>query len=169
MTPDRRRFRPHHDTPMRREYHRRLSVAYRAEMEFVLRAEAAIYAQDAELVRGPHTQLYVVADGFEALKFGVARNPAERLAGLQIGNPRPLLLLADAPGTVALERLLHRLMVDDRISGEWFRTTNRVLALASLVVAAAEQCDDVTEHGGGELGAEFTVASMSYRCEVLAA
>lgn len=54
------------------------------------------------------------------VKIGTSRNPAQRLADLQVGSPVPLSLLWKTPGTRELERMLHDYFVHYRSHGEWF-------------------------------------------------
>jgi excisionase family DNA binding protein len=61
------------------------------------------------------------------IKIGFARDVSERLAALQIANPHPLRLLASLPGTVRLERALHRRFAEHRLRGEWFRPAPELL------------------------------------------
>ena len=51
----------------------------------------------------------------------------ERIAGLQTGNPRNLVLLAERPGTKADEKALHAKYIGDNVLHEWFRPTLAVL------------------------------------------
>lgn len=66
-----------------------------------------------------------------AVKIGKANNPHMRLGHLQVGNPTELRFLAVTRGGEKLERLLHHVLYDDRIRGEWFAPSDRVLACAS--------------------------------------
>lgn len=59
------------------------------------------------------------------VKIGIAKDVAERLSTLQIGNPRRLVvILESAPMSLlqarALESSLHRRFKRERIRGEWF-------------------------------------------------
>jgi hypothetical protein len=73
---------------------------------------------------------YAISDG-TALKIGTSNDhPALRLAKLQTGNPRPLRLLAHT--TAYRERVLHRVLHRERLRGEWFKITRRVLDIVRL-------------------------------------
>jgi hypothetical protein len=69
--------------------------------------------------------VYAITDG-TAVKIGkvLGQHPRERLAELQTGNPRPLVLLAYTHGR---EAAWHKVLSRDRIRGEWFAPTERVL------------------------------------------
>jgi hypothetical protein len=56
-------------------------------------------------------------------KIGKASNLSTRLAGLQAGNPHELNVVAviTTEAYEVLERALHRLYIDQRVHGEWFR------------------------------------------------
>ena len=61
-----------------------------------------------------------------AVKIGHTKKD-DRIAGLQTGNPRPLVLLAERPGTKDDERALHAKFIGDNVLHEWFRPTLSVL------------------------------------------
>lgn len=84
-----------------------------------------------------------------AIKIGTTRgNPHARLRDLQTGNPEPLVLLAVMPGGPDVERGLHDRFVDSRLTGEWFRPTERLLGFVEGVTAAcgAVPADDGRRH-----------------------
>ena len=62
------------------------------------------------------------------IKIGIALDPAERLAGLQISHFEKLSLLTTAPGGIRLETKLHHRFAHLRIRGEWFRPAPELLA-----------------------------------------
>jgi hypothetical protein len=81
----------------------------------------------ARMVDGRDTGeiVYAISDG-TAVKIGkvIGQHPRERLAELQTGNPRPLVLVAYTHGR---EAVWHRVLSRDRVRGEWFRLSERVL------------------------------------------
>lgn len=69
--------------------------------------------------------VYAITDG-TAVKLGKsADHPTLRLATLQTGNPRRLRLVAYTIGLK--EQVVHKLFRRDRLLGEWFRITARLL------------------------------------------
>ena len=73
--------------------------------------------------------VYAILDqASRAVKIGRTggRHPVERLKALQTGCPNPLVLLAWTHGK---EAAYHRVLSGDRLRGEWFRLTPRVLAV----------------------------------------
>jgi hypothetical protein len=62
------------------------------------------------------------------VKIGIALDPKQRLAGLQISHFERLTLLAAAPGGIRLETQLHRRFAHLQIRGEWFRFTPEIEA-----------------------------------------
>jgi hypothetical protein len=69
-----------------------------------------------------------VLDGRGQLKIGVANSPQGRLDDLQKASPVKLKLIATIPnGGYALERRLHEMFADERLHGEWFRPSERLL------------------------------------------
>jgi hypothetical protein len=63
-----------------------------------------------------------------AVKIGYAQDAEFRIADLQTGNPRKLVLLGVLRGTVADERDLHAKYIADNVLGEWFRPTAELLS-----------------------------------------
>lgn len=112
-----------------------------------LELELKLYNRRTELSDGAHTYLYVVEET-SAVKLGIAaRNLANRLSNLQVGNPRPLTLIAYLPATLALERFLHGWLSSERVAGEWFNKSRRVYEVCAMLVSVAEQCDDLVAAG----------------------
>lgn len=74
--------------------------------------------------------VYFISDG-EAIKIGWSPNPHTRKKALATGNPRPLKVLAQIPGSIRDEKLLHLLLAPYRIrtDGEWFRAEKPLWAL----------------------------------------
>lgn len=60
-------------------------------------------------------------------KIGYAVNPVKRLAELQTGMPYTLRLLAMFPGSRTDEAEWHADYAADRVRGEWFRVTPRLM------------------------------------------
>ncbi len=89
------------------------------------------------------TYLYAIGDGSGAIKFGVSRNPSERLAQLQTGNPRRLELISKASGlgldaydvAKSAEEVLHLRLgeVGLRLVGEWFAPSLTTTIVAELI------------------------------------
>lgn len=63
--------------------------------------------------------------GTRKFKIGFVSNGkdgiANRIRVLQTGNPAPLELVARMPGGISQEHLLHKILKDLRIRGEWFQ------------------------------------------------
>ena len=82
------------------------------------------------------TDVYFVQSGESGpIKIGVAVDVAARIAVLQTATPTPLELLGVVPrGGRELERLLHKELAEDRLTGEWFWPSEKVQArLATLL------------------------------------
>jgi hypothetical protein len=72
--------------------------------------------------------VYFAQEDGGPIKIGHTTGPlSRRLSLLQIGNPRPLKILAAYPGDVFEEQRLHLLFEAERIRGEWFRATHRLV------------------------------------------
>ena len=71
--------------------------------------------------------IYLISDD-EYLKIGYSVSPAARLADLQTGNARPLILLGTIEGTTAYERFLHAKYEHLNVRQEWFEFDTSILA-----------------------------------------
>lgn len=71
------------------------------------------------------------------VKIGYSKNPEERLAELQTGNPIRLKLLATFPGDAKTEKGLHEAFAKYHWQGEWFRFDGH---LKASVIALKEKC-----------------------------
>ena len=88
--------------------------------------------------------VYVISDGANARKIGVARNVKSRLSSLQTGVYHKLLIEASYPSDDALmvERVAHHLLREKRIRGEWFDVTDKE------AISAVQQAIEFIERGG---------------------
>lgn len=75
----------------------------------------------------PHSFVYFIQASCGGIKIGVAKNPSGRLAQLQIGHPEPLNLLGSIAGALPTEQALHTFYAPERVRGEWFRPSARLL------------------------------------------
>lgn len=140
-------------------------AAYHETESFRIAFELALYQRRPKMLQGSQTNIYCIAeDDGAAWKIGVARNPQERLATLQVGNPRPLLLYAWAPAPQALESYIHHVLRRERLTGEWF-SGRRTLAVASAIDAIQEQGDDVFTMDAQELDLEDALYILTSRVE----
>lgn len=64
---------------------------------------------------------FIRAVGTSRIKLGFSAEPEKRLRELQTASPNRLVLLAKWPGTVAIERQLHKEFAEYRVRGEWFK------------------------------------------------
>jgi len=69
-----------------------------------------------------------------AVKVGWARDPDERIKGLQTGNPRVLKILGTIPALRSEEPVVHAELQSDNVLQEWFRPTPKVLAKFGLAI-----------------------------------
>jgi hypothetical protein len=91
-----------------------------------LHLEAAVRAAGDGLV------YFVQCDERGPIKIGYTRGHKlkQRLSGLQVGSPFPLILRRTFPGTRELERKLHDLFRTERLTGEWFWATPELASVA---------------------------------------
>ncbi len=75
-----------------------------------------------------------------AIKIGytAGEDADARRRALQTGNPSVLVLLGTMPGDVEEERRLHAYFAADRVAGEWFRPTPRLIRWISEAVTAGQ-------------------------------
>ena len=59
----------------------------------------------------------------QCVKIGFAFNVRKRFDTLQASHPFPLAVLGFCPGGQRLERRLHKEFGEDRLNGEWFRSS----------------------------------------------
>lgn len=72
--------------------------------------------------------VYIVkAEDSGRIKIGITSNPVRRLALMQVGSPERLHLVGTAPGGRSVESRLHADLEGDRLHGEWFEATDRVI------------------------------------------
>lgn len=82
----------------------------------------------------PTSSVYFIRehpDGF--IKIGVARDAAGRMKSLQTASARDLRLLGTIPGGRDVELRLHERFAGERVRGEWFKPSPRLLAYISRV------------------------------------
>jgi adenine deaminase len=73
--------------------------------------------------------VYFIQEGVRgAIKIGWANDPAARMASLQTANPRRLRALGLISGGPYDEMNWHMRFKDTRLSGEWFKRTNELVA-----------------------------------------
>jgi hypothetical protein len=94
------------------------------------------------------------------MKVGRAVNERMRMADLQIGNPRELVIRAALDQPDSVERYFHDLLAPYWVRGEWYRTDSLVSLCALACAQAGEVCPsdicgglDKGKTGGPLLGA----------------
>ena len=106
--------------------------------------------------------VYVIREkGDEAIKVGVAKDPAERLKTLQTGNRRELVLLHVIPGGHDTESHFHRRLWDYRVRGEWFEG-KAVAPFLTYFVGLAERMMDEYVAGSGQPPHVFEVDPLRF-------
>ncbi len=61
------------------------------------------------------------------LKIGLSVNPKKRLSTLQTSSPYRLSIIRTIPGGADVERLLHQEFQSLKMSGEWFKWSNKII------------------------------------------
>jgi hypothetical protein len=116
---------------------RLLTPEERAKKEAEAEANVARWrAEETERrsrIKGKSHVYFIQQGDSGAIKIGCSKNPSQRLAGLQTGHSEPLRLLTCAVGSQAQERALHDRFAHLRVSGEWFRPADDLMAYIRLV------------------------------------
>lgn len=83
--------------------------------------------------------IYFIASAETArIKIGfTAGDPVARLKNLQTGSPTKLTLLAHRSGTIDNEQWLHGEFAEERLHGEWFHASDRLVAFLGFVCWSA--------------------------------
>lgn len=68
----------------------------------------------------------------EVCKIGYSAAPEKRLAQLQTGCPFSLELLAVQEGSFTEERILHNMLKNEKLEGEWFNLTTTVTDMFNI-------------------------------------
>lgn len=87
------------------------------------------------------SRVYFIADEDGYIKIGQARDPQQRLAGLQTGHRQHLTLLGTLAGGPAREADLHRRFAEQRVRGEWFSPSPELLALIEGINVSTTESD----------------------------
>jgi hypothetical protein len=90
------------------------------------------------------TKLYAICtnDG-ERWKFGHAVNPVTRRSNLQVGSADPLILFAAVPARQSLEKYIHTVLDEHRLTGEWFSGASETLVIAEVLLSIEQLCEDM--------------------------
>ncbi|HEX6992112.1 MAG TPA: GIY-YIG nuclease family protein [Gemmatimonadales bacterium] len=101
---------------------------------FIAKLKADVRAEMAWRRRGdPSPRLFQGVYFFQVesgpIKIGIAAKPEIRLAQVRVSNHEHVRLIGLAVGGDILEKLLHETFAEDRIRGEWFRPSERLLAV----------------------------------------
>jgi len=73
------------------------------------------------------------------VKIGISTNVQGRLASLQTGFPYPLKVLATTPGGEGIEKGLHDIFAEHRLSGEWFKPEKELMDLITRLMNGEDE------------------------------
>jgi excisionase family DNA binding protein len=93
-----------------------------------------VHADYITLTRAQQS-VYFIQAASGPIKIGIALDPVERLAGLQISHFETLTLLAAVEGGITLETELHRRFAGHNIRGEWFEPHADIFAEIARLAA----------------------------------
>lgn len=139
---------PARHSPRRTPFQQRCVDAWRADKTMGFEFSVAVLRESHEILKTSSTGVYVVHDvTADRIKIGHSRDPIVRLASLAVGNSNPLELAVSTPGTVGLEKLIHRLLKEQRVSGEWFSITPYALVICELLISVNDYVRDFKSQG----------------------
>lgn len=82
----------------------------------------------------------------DVFKIGIAENVGKRLSELQIGNPRPLMVVSSFSLTNQMawltEQVFHRAFCSKRIRGEWFSLNELDISMFNKTCKQLQENDD---------------------------
>lgn len=90
-------------------------------------AETEAHKTRAPAPRTGEPSVYFIADEDGYVKIGTARNVNSRLASLQTASRQKLIVLGFTPGNHEDERRYHEMFAVDRVRGEWFRPSVKLM------------------------------------------
>lgn len=127
--------------PPMNEEHPDISAA-RIDLELKTSAKARDELAERKLAEELHRKEYpwlykvvyfVAAERSRLIKIGFASDIKNRFLSLSRSGPEPLRLVAIMPGTITAERQLHRRYSVERLHGEWFSITPRIVKFVNLL------------------------------------
>lgn len=80
-------------------------------------------------------RVYFISGG-GMIKIGYAKDPAKRLSELQTASAIELVLIGSMPGSVALEKYLHKRFSRLRERGEWFHAAPALKGFITAVITS---------------------------------
>lgn len=81
----------------------------------------------------PGARVYFIGTSDRRVKIGWSYNPEARLRSLQVGSPVELRILKTIHGGPRQEALLHDFYADERLHGEWFTASDRMVRFISRI------------------------------------
>jgi len=99
--------------------------AYQSELEDEDPLEIEI---DLFQYSGEDHVYFVQAESLGRIKIGTSSNVAVRFGTLRTSSPDKLNLLGVIPGDCTVERALHKRFADERLHGEWFTPSERLVS-----------------------------------------
>jgi hypothetical protein len=114
-----------------------VSIAERVKHELDLESQKPLEALLAKVQKRARGIIYFIqGEGIPLIKIGFTVRIEQRLAGLQIGSPVLLSVVAQCTGTLRGELLLHQTFNYCRAHGEWFMPDDKLRQLIELVKGA---------------------------------
>ena len=108
-----------------------------AEMDWSTETETATRCPVSPKREVSKPSVYFVQDEDGFIKIGYSENVKKRLAHLQTSSRQKLSLIGSVNGDKNLESLFHRVFRDERVRGEWFRPSKRLLSFIEEELANA--------------------------------
>jgi len=93
----------------------------------IQRLEAFKKHLQEDLIQKGNPEIYFLQADNGPIKIGFSIDIKNRLPAIQRWHPEEITLLKTAGGTTEGERSIHRLFKEDRIRGEWFKPSEKLL------------------------------------------
>jgi hypothetical protein len=78
-------------------------------------------------------RVYFIGTADRRVKIGWSYNPQARLQSLQVASPLQLRLLRTIRGGPRQEQMLHEFYADERLHGEWFTASDRMVRFIARI------------------------------------
>jgi hypothetical protein len=106
-----------------------------------------IYAADENAPRG--IVYFLECGGDDAVKVGYTTHLWKRIGDLRTSSAKPLTLMDYVRADKRVEKALHLALKSERLTGEWFKASDKTLDLLYMVSDFIETFDDNDEDTDG--------------------
>jgi len=116
-----------------------------------------IYNADENAHRGI---VYFITADDDTVKVGYTTHLGKRFADLKTGSSKAMAIMDYVRADKRVEAAIHKELQSERLSGEWFKETDKTLDLLYLISDFVETFDDNDEDTDGRDAHIFTVEEL---------